>query len=94
MTQPIIVGLIVAMAAVYAVWRWMPAGWRRSAAVKLAAGSHRAGLVDAQRADALAASLGKTSGCGSCDSCGACGTGAKGKSANTASDDTAQRPVR
>lgn len=73
MTQQLIVGLIVAAAAFYAVWRWMPAGWRRSAAHKLAAGTHRAGLVDQQRADQLAASLAKTSGCGSCDSCGSCG---------------------
>jgi hypothetical protein len=73
MTQQIIVGLIVALAALYAVWRWMPAGWRRTAAERLAAGTRRAGLVDAQRAKQLAASLGKTSGCGSCDSCGSCG---------------------
>lgn len=74
MTQQIIVGLIVAAAAFYAAWRWMPAGWRRSAAYKLAAGGQRAGLVDAARADQLAASLAKTSGCGACDSCGACAT--------------------
>ena len=80
MAQQIIVGLIVALAALYAVWRWMPAGWRRAAAGKVAAGSQRAGLVDAQRATALAASLSKSSGCGSCDSCGSCGTG-NGKSA-------------
>jgi hypothetical protein len=73
MTQQIIVGLIVALAAAYAVWRWMPAAWRRSAAGKVAAGSQRAGLVDARRASVLAASLAKTSGCGSCDSCGSCG---------------------
>ncbi len=85
MGQQIIVGLIVALAAVYAVWRWMPAGWRRTAAGKVAAGSHRAGLVDAQRADALAASLAKSSGCGSCDSCGSCGSGAgKTKAASEA----------
>ncbi|AMM25582.1 DUF6587 family protein [Variovorax sp. PAMC 28711] len=72
MTQQLIVGVIVAIAALYAVWRWMPAGWRRSAAQKVAAGSHRAGLVDRERADELAASLAKSSGCGSCDSCGAC----------------------
>ena len=76
MAQQIIVGLIVALAAVYTLWRWMPAGWRRAAAGKVAAGSQRAGLVDAQRARALAASLAKSSGCGSCDSCGSCGTGA------------------
>jgi len=74
MTQQIIVGLIVALAAFYAVWRWMPAGWRRAAAARLASGSQRAGLVDAHRAQQLAASLSKSSGCGSCDSCGSCGT--------------------
>ncbi len=74
MTQQLIVGLIVALAAIYAVWRWMPAGWRRSAASTLATGGHRAGLVDRQRADALAASLAKSSGCGACESCGSCGT--------------------
>ncbi|MBT2333804.1 hypothetical protein J7E49_07790 [Variovorax paradoxus] len=73
MTQQLIVGLIVAAAAFYAVWRWMPARWRRSAAHKLAAGTQRAGLVDQERAQQLAASLAKTSGCGSCDSCGSCG---------------------
>jgi len=74
MTQQIIVGLIVGLAAFYAVWRWMPAGWRRAAAARLASGSQRAGLVDAQRARQLATSLARTSGCGSCDSCGSCST--------------------
>ncbi|MDM0036332.1 hypothetical protein QTI33_29645 [Variovorax sp. J22P271] len=74
MTQEIIVGLIVALAAFYALWRWMPANWRRSAAGKLAAGTQRAGLVDAERARQLAASLAKGSGCGACDSCGSCGS--------------------
>jgi len=73
MTQQIIVGLIVALAAVYAVWRWMPAGWRRAAAARVASGTHRAGLVDAERARQMADSLAKSSGCGSCDSCGSCG---------------------
>jgi len=80
MTQQIMVALIVALAAFYAVWRWMPASWRRAAAAKVAAGSHRAGLVDADRAQQLAASLGKTSGCGSCESCGSCSpAGAKAR---------------
>lgn len=78
MTQQIVVALIVALAAIYAVWRWMPGSWRRAAAAKVAAGSQRAGLVDAERAQQLAASLGKTSGCGSCESCGSCST-ASGK---------------
>ena len=77
MTQNIIVALIVLAAALSAAWRWMPAGWRRTAARKLAMGSQRAGLVDEARAEQLAASLAKTSGCGSCDSCGSCGTGAR-----------------
>ncbi len=79
MTQEIVVGLIVALAASYAVWRWMPAGWRRAAAARLAAGTQRAGLVDARRAEKLAASLGKSGGCGSCDSRGSCA--AKGEPA-------------
>jgi hypothetical protein len=85
MTQQIVVGLIVALAAFYALWRWMPGSWRRAAAGKLAAGTQRAGLVDAERARQLAASLGKASGCGSCDSCGSCGAApdAKGKTVAT-----------
>jgi hypothetical protein len=70
--QQLIVFAIVALAAVYAAWHWMPAGWRRALAARLAAGSRRAGLVDAERADWLAASLARSAGCGSCDSCGAC----------------------
>ena len=73
MTQNIIVALIVLAVALSAAWRWMPVGWRRSAAQKLATGSRRAGLVDEARAAQLAASLAKSSGCGSCDTCGACG---------------------
>ncbi|MBO9515108.1 MAG: hypothetical protein J7549_13415 [Variovorax sp.] len=86
MAQQIVVALIVALAALYAVWRWMPGSWRRAMAAKVAAGSERAGLVDAQQARQLAASLGKTSGCGSCDSCGSCSTpGGKGVDAGKAS---------
>jgi|GEM_PF-860743 len=78
MTQNIIVALIVGLAALYAVWRWMPASWRRSAAGHVASGTQRAGLVNEERAQQLAATLAKTSGCGSCDSCGSCGSGALG----------------
>jgi len=70
--QNLIVVLIVGFAALYAVWRWMPGAWRRGVAAKLAAGTHRAGLVDAAAADRLAASLGKASGCGACDDCQGC----------------------
>ncbi|XXQ55264.1 DUF6587 family protein [Xenophilus aerolatus] len=79
--QNIVVFLIVAAAALYAAWRWMPAGWRRGAARHVAAGSQRAGLVDAQQAEKLAASLAKTSGCGSCDSCGSCAPKSPGDAA-------------
>ena len=72
MGQQLLVFAIVAAAAAYAVWRWMPAAWRRGAARRMAAGSQRAGLVDAQRAERLAASLAKTSSCGACDSCDGC----------------------
>ncbi|MDQ7955820.1 MAG: hypothetical protein RET84_07920 [Pseudomonadota bacterium] len=82
MWQNVIVFLIVAGAALYAAWRWMPAGWRRGAARQVAAGSQRAGLVDAQQAQKLAASLAKTSGCGSCDSCGSCATPRTGGAAD------------
>ncbi|MDQ7975102.1 MAG: hypothetical protein REJ24_21170 [Rhodocyclaceae bacterium] len=82
MWQNVIVFLIVAGAALYAAWRWMPAGWRRGAARQVAAGSQRAGLVDAQQAQKLAASLARTSGCGSCDSCGSCATPRTGGAAD------------
>jgi hypothetical protein len=81
MTQQIIVGAIVALAALYAVWRWMPAAWRRSAAGRLATGARRAGWVDAGRANALAATLSKSSGCGACESCGSCGSRGAGAGA-------------
>ena len=81
MTQQIVVGLIVALAALYAVWRWMPARWRRAAAGRLAAGSQRAGLLDTDGARQLEASLGRAGGCAACDSCSSsCGTvGGSGK---------------
>ena len=72
MGQQLAVFVIVAAAAAYAVWRWLPAAWRRGAARRLAAGSRRAGLVDARGAERMAASLTRTGGCGACDSCGQC----------------------
>ena len=77
MAQQLIVGLIVLAAALSAVWRWMPAGWRRIAARQIAAGTRRAGLVGPTRADQFAAALARSTGCGACDSCGACGTAGK-----------------
>lgn len=72
MLQNLIVAVIVAIALVYTVWRWMPAAWRRDAARGMATGSRRAGLVNAQQAERLATSLAKDSGCGACDSCQQC----------------------
>ncbi|HSV57566.1 MAG TPA: DUF6587 family protein [Variovorax sp.] len=78
MLEHVIVALIVAVAALSLAWRWMPALWRRALAAKLAAGSHRAGLVDAQQAQQMAATMAKKSGCGACDSClPACASGDK-----------------
>jgi hypothetical protein len=76
MTQRLIVAVIVALAALYALWRWMPGAWRRPLAARAAALARRGGLVDAPRAERLAAALAKTPGCGggggACDRCGAC----------------------
>ncbi len=57
MTQEWAVGVIVAMAAVYVLWRWLPAGLRR-----------RLGRV--HPAMGKAAGCG---GCSSCDGCGSAG---------------------
>lgn len=74
--QEIIVALIVACAVLYLAWRWMPAPWRRALAARMAAGGKRAGLVNEEGAEKLAASLAKSSGCGACDSCSpACASG-------------------
>ena len=67
--QQVIVALIVASAALYLAWRYMPAAWRRALASKMAAGGQRAGLVNEEGAEKLAKSLAKSSGCGACDSC-------------------------
>jgi hypothetical protein len=73
MLQHVIVAIIVAGAASYALWYWMPAGWRRGLAARLAGGSRRLGLKEAQ-AQRVAATLGAAPGCGACDSCGSCAT--------------------
>ena len=57
------VALIVALAALYAVWHWMPGRWRRALASRVAGRSER-----------LADVLAQQPGCGSCETCGTCGT--------------------
>lgn len=86
MLQQLMVTVIVALAVVYAAWRWMPAAWRRAVAQRLARGSQRAGLIDGQQAERMAASLAKTSGCGACDSCGQCAPRATGVRQQQASE--------
>ncbi|WP_295529671.1 DUF6587 family protein [uncultured Pseudacidovorax sp.] len=71
--QNAVVALIVLVAAVYAAWHWMPAGWRRSLAPRMARWMARSGLVCEEREAKVARSLGQVGGCGSCDSCGTCG---------------------
>jgi hypothetical protein len=62
---------IVAVAAMYALWRFVP-GLKKQLAPKLAAGLNRAGLLSPQKAEQLQTKLSAGSGCGSCDTCGAC----------------------
>ncbi|MDM0043609.1 hypothetical protein QTH91_03865 [Variovorax dokdonensis] len=90
MIQEAIVALIVVLAAAYLAWRWMPKRWRRAAAGQVAAGSQRAGLVDAEGAQLLAQSLAKDRGCGACASCSpTCAS----KGAGTATGHEAGRPA-
>ena len=70
--QLIIVYGIVAIAALYALWRFVP-GLKKRLAPKLAGGLNRAGVISDEKAAQLATKLGSGGGCGSCDSCGACG---------------------
>lgn len=72
MLQNAIVFVIVAGAALYALWRWLPQRWRRGAARRLAGRAHSAGLIDARRADQLSGALGQSTACGACSRCGGC----------------------
>ena len=56
MTQQIVVMAAVALAAVYALWHFLPARWRRRTAQRLGL---RARVADA-------------GSCHACDDCGAC----------------------
>jgi len=70
--QHLIVFAIVIAAALYALWRWLPLAWRRGAARQLAACAENAGLIDAQRASRIAATLGQPAGCDACAQCAGC----------------------
>lgn len=69
--QLVIVYGIVAVAALYALWRFVP-GLKKQLAPKLAVGLNRAGLLSPEKAEQLQSKLSAGGGCGSCDTCGAC----------------------
>ena len=58
--QSLIVALIVLVALVFTVWRFMPARWRRGAAARLGLG--------------LSARAANAGSCHACDDCAGCGT--------------------
>ena len=59
--QNLIVALIVLVALVYTVWRFLPARWRRRAVARLG----------------LKPGVASAGSCHACDDCGACGSGSK-----------------
>ena len=71
MFQSVIVALIVAAAALYCLWLFLPAGWRRALAARLARQAGDAGL-DSGKVQALQARLERAPGCGDCASCRGC----------------------
>lgn len=74
MAQNVIVGLIVAVAVLYVVWRYMPQRWRK-------------GLARVHPKLTQAPGCGSSSGGdGGCSSCGSCGTGAGGGAASHATE--------
>jgi hypothetical protein len=70
--QLVIVYGIVTIAALYALWRFVP-GLKKTLAPKLATGLNRVGVISDAEAARLSTTLAKASGCGSCDACGSCG---------------------
>jgi hypothetical protein len=78
MLQHLIVGLVVAAAAIYSVWLVMPATVRRAGAGRLASLARRCGVgeEDAQR---LQVRLATHSSCGECNSCKGCAAPAPGQ---------------
>ena len=71
MVQNLVVGLIVVVAAAYALWIMMPARMRRAGAASLAAMARRCGLGE-QESQQLRAALASHSSCGECDGCKGC----------------------
>jgi alkylhydroperoxidase family enzyme len=71
MVQSVIVALIVAAAALYSVWLFLPAAWRRALAARVARQAGDAGLASG-KVQALQARLERAPGCGDCASCRGC----------------------
>jgi hypothetical protein len=71
--QGVAVVVIVALAAIYAVWRLAPRALRAQVGQSLAHWGRRHGRLSETEAAALARRL-SAGGCGSCDNCGSCGT--------------------
>lgn len=80
-TQVLITYAIVGVAALYALWRFVP-GLKPRLAALMVKPLHRLGWISDDRAGLLTAKLSTPSGCGSCSSCGACGP-LKGSANNT-----------
>ena len=76
MWQNLIVYFIVALAAIYAAWRWMPIASRANVVSHAILFSKRLGLSNASAANWQARASAKT-GCGSCGPCKACNTTAQ-----------------
>ncbi|RYF20811.1 MAG: hypothetical protein EOO33_17870 [Comamonadaceae bacterium] len=74
MAQNVIVGLIVALAVLYVLWRYMPQRWRK-------------GLARVHPKLTQAPGCGSSSdGDGGCSSCGSCATGAGGGAASQSTE--------
>ena len=76
MWENLFVYFIVALAAIYAAWRWMPIASRANVVSHAILFSKRLGLSNASAANWQARASAKT-GCGSCGPCKACNTTAK-----------------
>ena len=69
--QIVVAYTIVALAALYALWRFVP-GLKPRLAALIGRLLQHSGLISASHADQIVTKLSARSGCGSCDSCGAC----------------------
>ncbi len=76
MWQAVIVYFIVALAALYASWRWMPLASRANVVSHAILFAKRFGISNEQAKKLQIAASTKT-GCGSCGPCKACNTAPK-----------------